>query len=235
MADSERLSARAQEAVARMKAAAGLDEERERRIAERAAALPENWLEIENRKALEETRAERSRIMLSRLEPRYRDAVPRHQESLDWLADYRADRKRNLVIVGTTGVGKTWELNALARILLGEFVPVTVISAADMVDSLKPNQDGVSDEGQFKVSPVLMLDDLGAERLTEFAATRLLSVLDYRNRKMLPTVFTTNLTPRELSRAYDPRTFRRIFDGSRMLLIEHGPTPSYPFDQGTLL
>jgi DNA replication protein DnaC len=236
MADSNRLSIRAQEVMDRMQAAAGFDAERARRIAERAAALPDNWSEIENEKILAEQRAQRASIMLKRMDPLYRNAVPRHAVSQSWLERYRASRAPgegapmppgNLVIAGPTGAGKTWEANAIARQLLADdFVPVLVTSVAAMIETMKPNGDGAMDEGQFKVAPVLLADDLGAERLTEFAEERLRAVMDYRMGHRLPTIFTSNLAPREIRERYEARLFRRITEGSELLVIkrnEHRP------------
>lgn len=235
MADSERLRSRADAVLDSMRRAAGWTPEKQAEIARRAADLPADWAQREDARILAEQRADRSRIMLARIEPKYRDAEPRHQVSLDWLASYRIGVRRNLVVIGDVGVGKTWEANALARALLAEdFVPVTIVSTADMIEVMKPNSDGVSDEGQFKVAPVLVLDDLGAERLTEFAGSKLCELLDHRMRKLLPTIFTSNLPPKLLSERYDGRTFRRIFEGAAMLVITgNAYAPKMPFDPVT--
>jgi DNA replication protein DnaC len=235
MADSERLRSRADTVLDSMRRAAGWTPEKQAEIARKAAALPDDWAQREDARILAEQREQRSRIMLSRIEPKYRDAEPRHQISVQWLADYRAGKRHNLVIIGDIGVGKTWEANALARLLLAEdFVPVTIVSTADMIEVMKPNADGVSDEGQFKVAPVLVLDDLGAERLTEFAGSKLCELLDYRMRKLLPTIVTSNLLPKLISERYDGRTFRRIFEGAAMLVITgNAYSPKMPFDPVT--
>lgn len=226
MADSDRLSARAQHVFDQMQAAAGFDAQRARRIRDAAAALPENWTEIEDRRILAEQRAQKAQIMLSRLEPNYRDAEPRHATSAQWLAAYRAarhDGRRppgNLIICGPVGIGKSFEANAIARALLAEdFVPVLVVPVAEMIETMKPNGDGAMDEGQFKVAPVLVADDLGAERLTEFAEERLRSVFDYRLNRFLPTIFTSNLKPPQIRERYEARLFRRIAENSTLLII----------------
>lgn len=220
VADSKRLDLRLTDVVGRMRAAQGLSHQRASDIAARAAALPADWLEHEERRVQEEFRASRTAVLLARLDPLYRNAVPRHEATHRWLAAYRLGDPSNLIIFGATGVGKTWEANALARLLLVEdTVPVTVTTVAAMIDAMKPSSDGPADDGQFKVTPVLIMDDLGAERLTEFAADRLIDVMDYRTRKQLPTVVTTNLTAEQIKARYDPRLVRRLGEGARRVDI----------------
>jgi len=47
--------------------------------------------------------------------------------------------------------------------------------------------------------PLLILDDLGAEKTTEWAEAKLDELIDYRYINRLPTVFTTNLAPAQLT------------------------------------
>jgi DNA replication protein DnaC len=57
-------------------------------------------------------------------------------------------------------------------------------------------------------APVLMLDDLGAERLTPFAEEQLFLPLDHRHRLELPTMVITNLALEDLP----PRIGSRLAD-----------------------
>ena len=171
----------------------------------------------------------KARIMLGRLDARYRDARPRHQISHNWLADFRLGDRYGLVILGEPGVGKTWEACAIARsLLLDDSVPVSIVHAGNLMEALKPNRDGASDLGQFQVAPVLVLDDLGAERSTEWSLSQLHLLAEYRNVRRLPTILTTNLSGAELRERYSNRTIDRFVEGSKLLTIvgkSHRVTP----------
>ena len=57
---------------------------------------------------------------------------------------------------------------------------------------------------------VLILDDLGAEKATEFVAETLYRIINHRYVNMLPTVFTSNCTLQELAEKIGDRSASRI-------------------------
>lgn len=58
---------------------------------------------------------------------------------------------------------------------------------------------------------LLIIDDLGMERSTEFALEQVFNVIDTRYRSKKPLIVTTNLTLDELKNPYDLAR-RRIYD-----------------------
>jgi DNA replication protein DnaC len=162
----------------------------------------------------------KARILLGRLDSRYRDATIRHEASHRWLLNYRLGQRGGLVITGEFGTGKTWEACAIARVLLMEdSIPTTVVTATELMESLRPNRDGMSDLGTYQVAPVLVLDDLGSERPTEWTHEQLFRLADYRNVRRLPVILTTNLTGEQLRKRYDPRTIDRLVEDAVLLRI----------------
>lgn len=71
---------------------------------------------------------------------------------------------------------------------------------------------------------VLFFDDLGSsENVSEAQKTKLKYILDEREKKWLITIFSTNLTPKELSELYGERIKSRIFNWKHkkgLLIIE---------------
>lgn len=192
---------------------------------------PVDWDAV-NRQAAEEWRAAKSDVLLSRLPIRYRDATPRHDVSRRWLARYAVGDMINLAILGPSRVGKTWEAAAIARTLLLEHrVPVTFDEVPTMLDRLRPNVDGASDIGQYQSAPVLVLDDLGAEKRTEWTDEQLYRVADFRAKRNLPTIVTSNLPPRGLNDQYGARICDRLFEGAAKLEIRQAP-PEVPAQFG---
>lgn len=62
---------------------------------------------------------------------------------------------------------------------------------------------------------LLVFDDLGAERLTDFTLDRVSLILRQRYNWMLPTIITTNLRLAQLNET-DPRMASRLMEGERI-------------------
>ena len=58
---------------------------------------------------------------------------------------------------------------------------------------------------------LVIFDDLGAERNTDYALEKIYNIIDSRYRKNLPMILTTNLTIDEMQQETDMR-YKRIYD-----------------------
>lgn len=111
---------------------------------------------------------------------------------------------QGLYIHGPTGSGKSYLMGCIANYLSSR-MSVKYLVYADFLDSLRAtynSRDSESSEQQLfdevrKVG-LLLLDDLGVERPTEFAMKNLAQIIDYRYRNYLPLVVTSNFTLEEL-------------------------------------
>lgn len=103
---------------------------------------------------------------------------------------------KGLILFGDAGTGKTHLASAISNYLMDDFIPVKFGTFADLLDSLK---DSFRTDRQTKIVktlgeiPLLVIDDLGKERYTEWASQILFQVIDKRYNKELPTIITTNL------------------------------------------
>lgn len=192
------------------------------------------------REARQARLARQADILLARLPSKYRAATfprtPFGREAAGWLADYRARRAtgapaRSLVILGSTGTGKTWTACCIARALLVEdTVPVTVITAAEFLSSLRPAIGGLDvDMLQYTLAPVLVLDDLGTERLTEWGEEQLYRLAHERSHNDRPMIITSNLAGPQIRERYDQRTVERLFGGAQLIEIAGETLRPMPF------
>jgi DNA replication protein DnaC len=184
----------------------------------------------------QERLARQADILLRRLPLAYRDADMPSTEfgaaATRWLRDYAGGKRCNLAILGPVGSGKTWTACAVARVLLlRATVPVTVVTASEFLQSLRPAQGGLDvDMMQFVTAPVMVLDDLGTERLTEWAEEQLDRLAHDRSHNARPTVITSNLTPSQLKERYSRRTIERLFGGSQLIRIAGASRRTLPAD-----
>lgn len=230
MNDSRKLDARLDEVVAREAAPALGDlapiSWRER-VAQTRHATDAEMAAAEKRVS-DEWAANKARVLVARLPEVYRDAVPRHAETIEWIESYRAGARRGFTILGDHGSGKTWDAMAIARALLVEDrIPVQTVTAPELLEVLRPGGDG--DIGQFKVAPVLVLDDLGTEKVTDWVDEQLYTIAGFRASRNLPMVITSNLKPAEIKKRYDARLVQRLFGGSTLLEIRGESIRPLPF------
>ena len=126
------------------------------------------------------------------------------ERSLKFVEDYiqNPDRfHKGLYLYGAFGVGKTYLLGAIAHELSMYGYPSTIVHyptfATEMRSSVGNQTTGEKLEA-YKSTPILMLDDIGAEYSTDWMRDDVLGViLQSRMQNELPTLFSSNLTMNE--------------------------------------
>jgi len=135
---------------------------------------------------------------------------------LETCMEYAVNPAGWLVLQGGVGTGKTHLAYAIAGAVLGRGVSVYAHTTPDLLDQLRAGyKDDTYDQlmSDLKDVPLLVLDDLGAERNTEWAAQALFQVINHRYSKRLPLVVTTNLNLAE-ARQMDARMVSRLLEGA---------------------
>ncbi len=97
----------------------------------------------------------------------------------------------------------------------GLFVTVTDL-LLDIRDSFRNNGVSSTTEKQLvnKYSSVnyLIIDDIGAEKHTDWTESTLYTIIDRRHSNLLPTIYTSNLSLEELDSHLGPRIASRLAD-----------------------
>lgn len=117
------------------------------------------------------------------------------------------------LLVGPVNTGKTHLLTAAGKWLIQNGREVRYWTMTDLLDQTRRSYDTAKAEGLFygaQQADVLILDDLGAERPTEWAADRLQALIDIRYRQGRPILGATNLHPNEWDEAFGPRIASRL-------------------------
>ena len=108
------------------------------------------------------------------------------------------------VLAGPSGCGKTHLAAAIANHLIANNLPVFYITAPDLLDHLRstfsPDSEMPYDEffEQVRNTPLLVLDDLGAQSSTPWAREKLDQLLNHRFISQLPTVIVSIVPIEEL-------------------------------------
>lgn len=112
---------------------------------------------------------------------------------------------RGLLLFGSVGTGKTFAAACIANALLERNYSVVMVSLVTLIDG--------ADEIIRRMSEIdlLILDDLGAERSTDYGFERIYAVADARYRSGKPVIYTSNLQLDTLKSCPDIRC-ARIYD-----------------------
>ena len=109
---------------------------------------------------------------------------------------------KGIYISGSFGSGKSYVVAALFNELAKYNIESAIIYFPEFLRKLKANiGKNISDDlfENIKKIPLLSIDDIGAENLTEWSRDEILgSILQYRMDFNLPTFFTSNLSLKEL-------------------------------------
>lgn len=140
----------------------------------------------------------------------------------DWSSGH-LDQIPSLLILGATGVGKTWQAYGCLRFLAEQygFNQWTATSYAEFTAAMRPS--GKDPEGTlstYREVPLLLMDDLGAARISEFTEETTYRLIDARYSDMRPSIFTSNLTPQELSESLGGRIASRLQGMCRVVVLK---------------
>jgi DNA replication protein DnaC len=151
------------------------------------------------------------------LEAAYQTALEFAKEPEGWL-----------VFQGVNGCGKTHLAAAIVNYRYQQGKPALFIVVPDFLDHLRStfSPDSKVSYDQFfesvKNTPLLVLDDLGAQTTTPWAQEKLYQVINHRYNARLATVITTNCSADEI----DSRIMIRFIDGKLSTLF-HIEAPDY--------
>ncbi len=122
---------------------------------------------------------------------------------------------KGLLLFGGVGNGKTFASACIANALIDKGYPCMMTNFARIANTVQGMFDGRQDYyDSFNRFPLLVIDDLSAERKTEYMQEIVFNVIDSRYRAGLPTIVTSNLTADEIKNPADI-SYQRIF--SRLL------------------
>jgi len=113
--------------------------------------------------------------------------------------EFPTDKRPGLLLIGEPGTGKTHLAVAALRILISRGFEGLFFDYQNLLDRIRTGYDqasGAADREAYRFAldaEVLMLDDLGAHRVTEWVEDTVTSIITYRCNNRKPLIATTNL------------------------------------------
>lgn len=120
-----------------------------------------------------------------------------------------------LIFFGPVGSGKSFLASCIANYLMEkEIISVKMRNFSEIINELQTggfNLDRNKYIDSFTNAPLLILDDLGIERDTEYAKEQVYNVINSRYLKQKPTIITTNLPWQHILNTNDNMEYQRIY------------------------
>lgn len=127
----------------------------------------------------------------------------------------------NLMMHGTYGTGKSHLAASIAKLLMKNLHSCLFVSMPKLLSMFRESYSKTSDFSELKLMKLLygveclIIDDLGAEKGSDWATEKLFEIVDSRAGKH--TIYTTNFQPKELAQVIGGRNFSRIMENTTRL------------------
>lgn len=139
---------------------------------------------------------------------------PQIEKALFYVEHWETMRSENIgyLLWGNVGTGKSYFAGCIANALMEQEVPVCMTNFATILNNLFNGVEGRNEYiSKLCAYSLLVLDDFGMERGTEYGLEQVYNVMDSRYRSKKPLIVTTNLTLEQIQHPEDT-PHARIYD-----------------------
>lgn len=142
-----------------------------------------------------------------RQQPKISDACQRYVECWKEMLSNNI----GVLFYGSVGTGKSFLASCIGNGLLDLNVPVAATNFPRLLNLLQGTHEKQTLLDRLSVYKLLILDDFGVERDSEYATEQIFNIIDARSSSGLPVIVTTNLTIDEMSTPKSMQ-YARIYD-----------------------
>lgn len=184
-----------------------------------------------------------SAILLKDIKPQkgQESAFAKINEFYNAYVAENGEKVTGIAIFGGVGSGKTMLTSALTNQLSADALskvteeekrsafyrnysiktPALFTNTVEMLEKIKKSyEENDSFIDRVKNCPLLILDDFGAARVTEWVEEKIYEIIDYRYSNLKPVIITSNSLPNELAAAFDKRITDRLKEMCTQIYID---------------
>ena len=142
-------------------------------------------------------------------DPKASEFCKAYVKNWEWVQENNA----GILLWGDVGGGKTFLAGCIANALIDQDIPATMTTIPKLVSAMTKDFGAERGNVLYMVAnaPLLVLDDVGTERNTEFSNEQVYEIINTRYKAKKPLIITTNLTMKAMKENEDV-TKKRIYD-----------------------
>lgn len=155
-----------------------------------------------------------------RIDPKYgaspRAIMERNLRECRSYAMFFSEKSGNLLLFGSTGLGKTFLSACIARAVADRGYSVSYETASSLFNKMERarferDEQCRADTESALSADLLIVDDLGTEMPGQFTNVALYSLINDRLLASKPTIISTNLSNDDISKRYTPQIASRLY------------------------
>lgn len=134
-------------------------------------------------------------------------------------------QKESLFLMGGVGLGKTFLSSAIANVSVAAKRSVVYFTFAQFIEFARTAR--LDDDNDYRQSiqrlldaDLIVLDDLGSEKASEYVVQELFNLINHRMNRSLPMVISTNLHPSEIQDVFGARIASRLLNGFDSMMLK---------------
>ena len=140
-------------------------------------------------------------------------------ENIKGLVIKIIDSRKGIYIFGSCGTGKTHIAYACTKYFDENKLKNWLLNMPELLKLLKDDfreenkliaPDNTNLSKILNYRGLLIIDDIGSEKITEWVEETLYAIVNKRYEDVIPTIFTSNLSPEELTKKYGDRIVSRV-------------------------
>lgn len=140
---------------------------------------------------------------------------PAFDKCWNYAQTFTVNTKDGLILSGDFGTGKTHLASAILKTVLDKGIPGAMIVVPKLLEEIRHSYNDLAERrlaSKVMQKRFLILDDLGAEKSTEWVREQLFNLINHRYENNLPTVITTNSNAAELKEKHGERIVDRLIE-----------------------
>lgn len=137
-----------------------------------------------------------------------------------FAASFPDNSYNGIFFYGGTGLGKTHLSAAVAQEVVAKGYSVIYESAQqiyDTLDAVRFNRLELSERKKYETCSLLIIDDLGAECISQYSIAALTGLIDLRIVNGRKTIISSNLDHNGIKKTYNERLYSRLLGEFRVL------------------